>query len=688
MGIRAAVANAILQWAERRSGAPLYTDGIYTGQPVYPEWSTERAIKEGYKASYIYYSGASDLADCIRSVPWNLKRKTADGAEIVDKHPLALMLRRPNEDDPWGALCEAWDIFKSLGGNGYGNFLEIGDAVKVWGLRPDRVKIVPDKKGRIDHYEHSTGMGKHQDYDPDEILHFKFFDPGSDHYGLAPLQAAAMLVDASNGMVGWNKRSVKNRARPDGMFTPKTPLDAKAHKNWRDNIQKQLSGPSNAHKIILNPFDAEFVPFELTPVEMDFIRSFETYEDAVCKVLHIHPEALGKSSATYENKRWALRAKWDGPVTSRLREMRGVFNHKFGLLYGTSYPAAVGDLYLDYDLSDTPAVTEARKEASEEAQRYWKMGVPFDAISQKLDLPFDPILGGDVGYLPVNVLPAGMPSDQGRSSRSINLETDDQFRAHWRMVDQRKAGWERGVATKVAGLFAVERKAVVKAIEGGKTDVDYVINGHRGAWEKLIEAVLRSVIEDFGDKVADDLNAGRVETGRAAMEAIAAFLDDRLETRAPYEFDPWTTAIQDWVEVSTAEHVTSITTTTKEAIRRVISVGLDEGLSMVKIARTVRQEFEKWESGTGVYRSMMIARTEVHTASSYAMHESARQSGVAQQKAWLTAGDERVRDSHMANEAEGWIDFDQAYSNGAAHPGDGPDTINCRCVEMFRSKQR
>ena len=36
---------------------------------------------------------------------------------------------------------------------------------------------------------------------------------------------------------------------------------------------------------------------------------------------------------------------------------------------------------------------------------------------------------------------------------------------------------------------------------------------------------------------------------------------------------------------------------------------------------------------------------------------------------------------------DGWIDFDQMYSNGAAHPGDGPDVIGCRCVELFRSSQ-
>ena len=684
MGIRSAVASAVIKWAAsimdaHRSAMPTFSGSLMAGQPVPTEWSTEKAVKEGYKASYIYYSASSDLADCIRSVPWVLKRRGTDSSKVVDKHPLSKMLRYPNADKTWGALCEEWDLYKSLSGNAYATFAVIGDTVKVWNLRPDRVTIVPDAKGQIAAFRYSQGMGKHTDYKPEEVLHFMFFDPSSDYYGMSPLQAASRIVDTSNAAVDWNRGSMGHRARPDGMFAPKTPLSPMQYTTWRDQIKKQLSGPSNAHKILLNPFDAEFTSFELTPIEMDFIKSFETYEDAVCKPLHLHPEALGKSGATFENKKWALRAKWEGPVTSRLREMRAVINHKFGPLYGTSYPAAEGDLYVDYDLSDTPAVIEARKEASEEATKYFKMGVPFNDISEKLDLPFDPIPGGDVGYLPVNVLPAGTPAG-ARSTRAV-----DDHRQLWRAIDQRKQGWERGVDVKVSALFSAESRMVVKAVEGGNTNTDKIINSHRSEWDKLIKAVMRAVIEDFGEQTADTLSESVPEIGRGALKPVATLSGDRAGDES--YFDPWTPAIQDWVSTNTAEHVKSIVTTTKVAIQGVVQAGIDDGLSMVKIARQVREKFNGWEGGTDVYRSLMIARTEVHTASSYAMHESARQSGVAQEKSWLTAGDDRVRDSHIENEAAGWIPFDDVYPNGAAHPGDGPDSIQCRCVELFRSSK-
>jgi len=52
-------------------------------------------------------------------------------------------------------------------------------------------------------------------------------------------------------------------------------------------------------------------------------------------------------------------------------------------------------------------------------------------------------------------------------------------------------------------------------------------------------------------------------------------------------------------------------------------------------------------------------------------------------KSWVTVGDDRVRDSHVACEAEGAIPIDARFSNGLLYPGDpdgsADETCNCRC---------
>ena len=423
-------------------------------------------------------------------MPWQLKRKTDDGADIVDGHPLIETIRYPNSSQTWGSLMEAWDLYKSLSGNAYARFTQIGDSLKLWYLRPDRIEIIPGKRGEIESYKYT--VGQHEEfYKPQEIVHFKFFDPGDDYYGLAPLQAAARIVDASNATITWNGNLVGNRARPSGMMSSKTPLTPDQHKHWREALKEQVSGEKNAGKMLINPVDATFEAFELTPLELDYLASLGTYEAAVCKVFHVHPEAIGALNATFENKAWAIRDKWEGPVQNRLNEMRATLNHAFYPLFGTADPktAAPGELFLDYDMSGTPGANAAQGEALERATKAWACGVPWDVADEKFGVGIGPIPGGDKGYIPVNMYEVGTTVDQGRSSRTV-----DRGGAEWRSIEQRKQGWEKSVASKVRSVLAEECDLIVKAVKAGTIDTDPIIDAHRGAWEKLLTAVFRAVI--------------------------------------------------------------------------------------------------------------------------------------------------------------------------------------------------
>lgn len=81
------------------------------------------------------------------------------------------------------------------------------------------------------------------------------------------------------------------------------------------------------------------------------------------------------------------------------------------------------------------------------------------------------------------------------------------------------------------------------------------------------------------------------------------------------------------------------------------------------------------ETGDAEY-AWLVAQTEIQTFLGTARHEMFSRSGV-QRKRWLTVGDDRVREEHTDNEDQGWIPIDDAFSNGAMHPGDGPSAVNC-----------
>ena len=671
LGLGDRVATSVIRWAAKRAQPPSVGSAIMAGHEVWPEWDTQKAIKEGYKVSYILYSVASDLADCVRSVPWRVKKVTKTGVDILDNHELVEMVRSPNVETTFGALMEAVDLYKSLSGNAYlvWSKMSTGD-VDLWTLRPDRVTIVPDEKGHIARYDyHTPGSSTPTQYKPEDILHFKFFDPGSDYYGMAPLQAAARLVDTSNQGMLWNFSAMKNRGRPDLVMAPKTHLEPNQHATLLELLQKRVTGAENARSVVIPSEPMDLLQLSLSPVEMDFLAGLGMYEVGVCKVFHVHPEAIGALGATFENKEWAIRAKWEGPVVSRLSEMRAVMNGKFRKPYGTVSPnvARPGDIYLDYDLGQTPIASFQQKEAIDRATKVWACGVPWNQAIATFGLDMEPVEGGDVGYLPVNVLPVGTTRDTGaRFTRAI-----DDGELFWRAVDRKKQGWERGVAVKASELFRKQGKAVAKAVRSGTIDTDSAITSFDSDWRELVSTVVRAVIKDFGDKTIDDL-MGRTRDIRAG------------------EWDPWSEEVQKWTENHTAENINYIQSTTQQKIRAAVLDGINDGQSMTKIADTIDNIFIDWAAPSDpaitTYRAMLIARTEVHSAASYGSHEAARQSGVAQEKKWLDSGDERVRDSHISNASAGWIPFDQSYPSGQMHPGEGSaaEVIMCRCVEQFR----
>jgi phage portal protein BeeE len=59
------------------------------------------------------------------------------------------------------------------------------------------------------------GARKHR-FAAAEICHIKSVNPQDDHYGLAPLQAAATAIDVHNAASRWSKALLDNAARPSG----------------------------------------------------------------------------------------------------------------------------------------------------------------------------------------------------------------------------------------------------------------------------------------------------------------------------------------------------------------------------------------------------------------------------------------------------------------------------------------
>ena len=135
------------------------------------------------------------------------------------------LLARPNPGQGRAELLEALYGFLLLSGNAYVEAVP-GDKgpVELHVLRSDRMALVPGPDGWPVAYDYVVGGRTHrfavaEGLSP--ICHIKSFHPTDDHYGLSPLQAAAVAIDVHNAASSWSKALLDNAARPSGAITYK-----------------------------------------------------------------------------------------------------------------------------------------------------------------------------------------------------------------------------------------------------------------------------------------------------------------------------------------------------------------------------------------------------------------------------------------------------------------------------------
>ena len=371
--------------------------------PKWNEWSTENAIKAGYKASTYVYACINAIAKASASVPWKVYKRSRAGIwEEVQGHPLEELINRPNPFSSRKDLIERMTINLYLGGNAYFSKVRAGGIVaELWNLPTDAIKVVPSQQDFISHYLYEQ-QGVRQRIEARDLLHNMFIDPSNPYTGMSPLQAGAKAIDTDIEAVNWNKVALQNRAITDGVFTFDQPITRAQWEEARQMVKEQHQGADNARTPWILGAGAKWEQMSLSPQEMDFIESRRFTRSEICSIFQVPPPIVGiYDDATLANIETARKIFWLDTIIPYLEDLKNCFN--LGLT-----PEFGKDIELSYDVSNVEAIQTNYSEKLENAQKLWNMGVPFNEINQRLELGFDEIEGGDTGYLPTSVIPADM----------------------------------------------------------------------------------------------------------------------------------------------------------------------------------------------------------------------------------------------------------------------------------------
>ncbi len=375
-------------------------------RPIWTDWSTENAVKEGFKSSIWVYACVYKRMKAVASVPWKVEVFNKDIWEEDNEHPLSMLLENPNKYISFQDLIERMVACLDLGGNSIWqkiivkkNGLEI--PVELWPLPPDGIKPVPSSTDFISSYEYNYGEVV-RSFTPQEIFHVMYIDPSNVYWGLSPLQAGAKAVDTDVEAANWNKVALQNRAIVDGVFTFKGNLTKEQYEKAKKLIREQHMGSENARMPWVLGNDAVWQQMSLSPAEMDFINSRKMTAIEIAAIFQVPPPLLGLTENTpYANMKEARKIWWLDTIIPLLDDLRSAFNMGIARDFGEN-------VRINYDLSQVEALRADLKELTEIAKNLFGMGVPFNEINKRLELGFDEFKWGSEGYIPSNLLPIGM----------------------------------------------------------------------------------------------------------------------------------------------------------------------------------------------------------------------------------------------------------------------------------------
>ena len=236
-------------------------------------------------------------------------------------------------------------------------------------------------------------------------------------------------------------------------------------------------------------------------------------------------------------------------------------------------------------------------------------------------------------------------------------------RKEYAEINRIRRSFERKLEARLGRMFVSEFRSISKDYESGATEPDMTRLGRQ--LESILLPHYREVITTFAKRVLNNLEI-------------------------KFDFDRY---VSQYVTERGSRNIVGIDSYLRERVRRAILRGTESGLGVRDIGKSITelgQDFSK-------RRGAVIARTETHSASSWANHQVHKEfMPTTSVKQWVSTADLRTR-SHHANMNGVEVGIDEEFTvitDGVPinmrYAGDykgGPrNVINCRCTVLYIDK--
>ncbi len=271
--------------------------------PIWPNTADAINQADEYTRSAWVYVAVTRIAEAASLVPFGVYRLDGEKQIALNNHPLEQLLRAPNPTMSQFELLESTFGYLELTGNAYWYLAaeaDTGSPAELWVLRPDRVRVVPDRARYVGGYIYSLD-GIDIPLLPDSVIHFKRWHPRDDLYGLSALSAATLASSTDRAMAQWNNNLFgKEKGVPAGIVSIKNMVPDSEFERIKREWLESYGGTQRKTAFIRGSGEIGYSNLGLSQQESDFIEARRLNRDEIFGIFGI-PLGLYAQNATQAN---------------------------------------------------------------------------------------------------------------------------------------------------------------------------------------------------------------------------------------------------------------------------------------------------------------------------------------------------------------------------------------------------
>lgn len=373
-----------------------------------------RYAREGYAFNEVVYACIEELATSAAEPRIAAYKKTSSGLEKLDSHMCIDLLEKPNPFMDGYELISTVMMHLSVAGNAYVGVERsaAGKIVELWPMRPDRMRVIPDKNDFIRGWQYIVG-GETNEVPARDVIHIKYRNPLDDYYGMPPLAAAVPRIDTDNFMRAFTGAFFRNAGVPAGILKISKKATTAERELIQNRFRNETAGPGAWHNmLVLENMEVEYQALGMPLGERGLVLPSldEIDESRIAMVfgvpLILIGSRLGMQRSTYANYTEARRSFWD----ETLRPIYRMISAKLTAHLVPEFKNIEAFDEIQFDLSTVGALQEDQDAKHTRVREDMKVGL-LSLQEARKEIGRDPDYEtGDIVVMVTNV--EAMPADQ------------------------------------------------------------------------------------------------------------------------------------------------------------------------------------------------------------------------------------------------------------------------------------